>query len=44
MGKGDIPQVAPATADQGPITNHVHIQVKKDGQFIDPTEAITGRK
>ncbi len=40
----DIVKKYPATAKLGPITNHVHIQVKKDGKFIDPTEAITGRK
>jgi len=40
----DIVKKYPATVDRRPITNHVHIQVKKDGQFIDPTEAITDRK
>jgi len=40
----DIVKKYPGSAKRGPITNHVHIQVKKDGQFIDPTEAITGHK
>lgn len=40
----DITQRYPATAKRRPITNHVHIQVKKNGQFIDPTKSLTGRK
>jgi|GEM_PF-3521073 murein DD-endopeptidase MepM/ murein hydrolase activator NlpD len=27
-----------------PMTNHAHIQVKKDGKAIDPTGPLTGRK
>ena len=40
----DIVKKYPATVDRRPITNHVHIQVRKNGKFIDPTKAVTGRK
>lgn len=26
-----------------PMTNHIHIQVKKDGDFLDPTDTLTGQ-
>jgi len=39
----DLAQKYPARGERGPITNHVHIQVKRDGKFIDPTESVTRR-
>ena len=40
----DITQKYPATGNKRPITNHVHIQIKKKGKFIDPTKSLTGQK
>jgi hypothetical protein len=28
----------------GSMTNHIHVQIRKDGNFIDPTPMIRARK
>ena len=39
----DLSSVYPPT-DKGPMTNHVHLQIKKDGIYIDPTPLLRPRK
>ena len=40
----DITKKYPASKTKKAITNHVHIQIKKDGQFIDPSASFDGPK
>jgi murein DD-endopeptidase MepM/ murein hydrolase activator NlpD len=39
----DLSRIYPPTKD-GVMTNHSHVDIKKDGKYIDPTEAITRKK
>ncbi|MBI1245640.1 MAG: peptidoglycan DD-metalloendopeptidase family protein [Alphaproteobacteria bacterium] len=39
----DLSLVYPPNAN-GPMTNHVHLQIQKDGQYIDPTPLLRSRK